>query len=388
VSGLATLRTRADTEREERERLARYATHSGDALARVVDEAPHAYRTAFQRDRDRIVHARAFRRLEYKTQVFVHSEGDHYRNRLTHTLEAAQIARTMARALRLNEDLAEAIALAHDLGHTPFGHAGERVLAKLMREHGGFDHNRQSLRVVDWIERRAPAYRGLNLTGDTRAGMLKHGAPWPHPVPLPELLPQLPLEGQVADVADEIAYMNHDLDDGLREGVLDASQLAVSTLWTEASARVDERMPEAQGDVRRAQTIVRLIDRLVTDAIETSAQRLADEQPQSARDVRQAKERMIRFSPACERAKLELKRLLLSDFYQHARVARMTRKAAWIVGDLFHTYLEDPDLLPANVRARFDEEGRERAVADHIACMTDRYATAEHRKLLGPDEPV
>lgn len=381
------LRTREDTEREEHERLAPYATHSDEAMPRVVEDLPHPYRTAFQRDRDRVVHARAFRRLEYKTQVFVHAEGDHYRNRLTHTLEAAQIARTIARALRLNEDLAEAIALAHDLGHTPFGHAGERVLASLLEDHGGFDHNRQSLRVVDWIERRSPDYRGLNLTGDTRAGMLKHGAGWPHPVPLPELLAQVSLEGQVADLADEIAYVNHDLDDGLREGVLSIEQLAHSTLWREAEARVDARMPKAEGDVRRAQTVVRLIDRLVTDAIETSAARLADVRPASAREAREAPERMIRTSPACERSKLELKRFLLREFYQHPRVVQMTRKAARVVGDLFATYLEDPLLLPANVRARFDEEGPERAVADHIACMTDRYAMSEHRKLMDPNEP-
>jgi len=388
VGTVSGVRAREEYEREEAERLALFATRSADALPRVVDELPHAYRTAFQRDRDRVVHARAFRRLEYKTQVFVHHEGDHYRNRLTHTLEGAQIARTIARALRLNEDLAEAVALAHDLGHTPFGHAGERVLAQLMKQHGGFDHNRQSLRIVDWIERRYPDFRGLNLTGDTRAGMLKHGAAWTHPVPLPRVGVQIPLEAQTADLADEIAYINHDLDDGLREGVLSLEQLQPFSLWRDATERVEHRMPKATAEVRRQQTIVALIDDLVTDAIETSAAELAVAAPSSSRAARDHERRLIRFSPARERAKLELKRFLLEDFYQHPRVMRMTRKAEWIVGDLFRTFCEEPGLLPANVAARIDEEGAERVIADHIACMTDRYAMSEHRKLLDPNEPM
>ena len=382
------IRTREEFEAEERMRLAPYAAQSADALARVVDEPLHTYRTAFQRDRDRIVHARAFRRLEYKTQVFVHHEGDHYRNRLTHTLEASQIARTIARALRLNEELAESIALAHDLGHTPFGHAGERVLAELMVDSGGFDHNRQSLRVVDWIERRYPDFRGLNLTGDTRGGILKHGANWTHPVPIPDLLPQVVLESQVADLADEIAYVNHDLDDGLREGVLEVEQLESIALWREAAARVDQRMPKAGEDVRRSQTIVALIDGLVTDAIETSGAQLAKAAPASSRAAREQVTRLATFSSEREHHKLELKRFLLQNFYQHPRVLRMTRKAEWVVGDLFRTYREDPKLLPAGVPERFDDEGAERAIADHIACMTDRYAMSEHRKLLDPNVPL
>ena len=382
------VRTREEYEQEETLRLAPFAACSGDALPRVYDESSHGYRTAFQRDRDRIVHARAFRRLEYKTQVFVHHEGDHYRNRLTHTLEAAQIARTLARALRLNEDLAEAVALAHDLGHTPFGHAGERVLAELMSDHDGFDHNRQSLRIVDWIERRYPDFRGLNLTGDTRGGLLKHGVRWHHPVPLPELLPQVVLEAQVADLADEIAYLNHDLDDGLREGVLDIEPLSDLVLWREASGRVEQRMPKARPDVRREQTIVAVIDGLVTDAIETSGAKLAKAAPGSSRAAREHAERLVGFSDERQRDKLELKRFLLQNFYQHPRVLRMTRKAEWVVGDLFRTYREDPNLLPDNVRVRFQDEGPERAIADHIACMTDRFAMSEHRKLLDPNEPI
>jgi dGTPase len=379
---------REEYEREETERLAPFASRSAEALPRVVEELQHPIRTAFQRDRDRVIHTRAFRRLEYKTQVFVHHEGDHYRNRLTHTLEGAQIARTIARALRLNEDLAEAVALAHDLGHTPFGHAGERVLAELMKEHGGFDHNRQSLRVVDWIERRYPDFRGLNLTGDTRAGMLKHGAPWRHPVPLPPVAAQVALEAQVSDLSDEIAYINHDLDDGLREGVLSLEQLEPFSLWREAKARADERALKASDEVHRQQTIVALIDGLVTDAVETSSARLAEAAPASSLAAREHATRLIGFSPERERAKLELKRFLLEDFYQHPRVMQMTRKAEWVVGDLFRTYRETPGLLPGNVVARLEEEGAERAISDHIACMTDRYAMDEHRRLLDPNEPL
>jgi dGTPase len=228
------LRTRVDAEHEERERLLAVAAYSGDSRGRLHSEPEHAYRTAFARDRDRIVHSRAFRRLEYKTQVFVFHEGDHYRNRLTHTLEGSQIARTLARRLRLNEDLAEAIVLAHDLGHTPFGHAGEHVLDVLMADEGGFDHNRQTLRIVDWLEDRYAAFRGLNLTFETREGILKHGCNWEHPVPVPERLAQPTLEAQVADKADEIAYLNHDLDDGLRSGLLDRELLAGTPLWARA----------------------------------------------------------------------------------------------------------------------------------------------------------
>ena len=219
-------RTREGYEDEERAALADWAMCSGDSAGRLVEEAPHAYRTAFQRDRDRIVHARAFRRLEFKTQVFVHLENDHYRNRLTHTIEAAQVARTIARALRLNEDLAEAIVLAHDLGHTPFGHAGEAVLAELMDNAGGFDHNRQSLRIVDLLEDRYPDFSGLNLTAESREGILKHGSQWEHPVDLPPSHAQRTLEAQLADCADEIAYLHHDLDDGLRSGLITIDMLA------------------------------------------------------------------------------------------------------------------------------------------------------------------
>jgi dGTPase len=258
-------RSRQDYEIEEDERLAPCATRSARSRGRIFPEPEHPYRTAFQRDRDRIVHCRAFRRLEYKTQVFVPHEGDHHRNRLTHTLEAGQLSRTTARALRLNEELAEAIALAHDLGHTPFGHAGERVLAELMKTHGDFDHNRQSLRVVDLLEELYPGFRGLNLTYETREGILKHGCHWEHPLPVPDATLQPSLEAQVADCADTIAYTNHDLDDGLRSELLQRDDLESVALWRETRRAASRRAGTASDRVLHAQTIVALIYRLGTD---------------------------------------------------------------------------------------------------------------------------
>ena len=283
---MSLLRTREVFEAEEFERLARYAMKSAESRGRAVAEPEHPYRTAFARDRDRIVHSRAFRRLEYKTQVFVYHEGDHYRNRLTHTLEGGQISRTIARVLRLNEELAEAVVLAHDLGHTPFGHAGERALDELMEGEGGFDHNRQSLRIVDLLEEKYPGFRGLNLTSETREGILKHGCHWPHPVPVPATTAQPSLEAQVADAADEIAYTNHDLDDGLRAELLDLGLLDDVVLWGETRHQVTATLGDAPERVRRAQTIIALINRLVTDLVETSASRLASAGVESVEQVR------------------------------------------------------------------------------------------------------
>ncbi len=396
-------RTRERYEQEERERLAPFAAHAGDSAGRLVPEPEHAYRTAFQRDRDRIVHARAFRRLEFKTQVFVYLENDHYRNRLTHTIEAAQIARTIARALYLNEDLAEAITLAHDLGHTPFGHAGEAVLDRCMEGHGGFDHNRQSLRVVDLLENRYPDFSGLNLTQETREGILKHGADWEHPLPLPPVHSERTLEAQVADHADEIAYIHHDLDDGLRSRVVAIEMLESISLWKSARAARAERdldMPEAVG---RARTIGALGDALISDLIEETSRRLAENSPASLADLRQRRVgqgragqgrvgqdagQTVGFSPELDQGRRELKSFLSENFYRHPDVLRRVRKAEWIVGDLFRTYRDDPSLLPTDVRARFAREGEPRAVADYIAGMTDRFAMDEHRKLFDPHAPI
>ncbi|MCZ7619100.1 MAG: deoxyguanosinetriphosphate triphosphohydrolase [Myxococcota bacterium] len=348
-------------------------------------ETEHPYRTAFQRDRDRIVHARAFRRLEYKTQVFVHHEGDHYRNRLTHTLEGAQIARTIARSLRLNEDLAEAIALAHDLGHTPFGHAGERVLNHLLRDAGGFDHNRQTLRVVDWLEQRSADFRGLNLSVETREGILKHGCHWEHPLPVPARRAQPSLEAQVSDRADEIAYVNHDLDDGLRSGLLQAEALVDLSLWRESHGEVRARWPSAGERMLRARTIVALINRLVTDLVETTADRLEAATPADVEAVRDTPERLLGYAPSLEKRLRELKDFLFRNLYDHPHVVATTREAEQVLAELWRALHEDPNKLPDSVRARFAEDGAERALADYVAGMTDRFALAEHRRLVDSD---
>ncbi len=374
---------------EEREatRLAGYALTARASRGRLHPEEGHAYRTDFQRDRDRIVHSRAFRRLEYKTQVFIFHEGDHYRNRLTHTLEASQIARTIARVLRANEDLAEAIVLAHDLGHTPFGHAGEHALARLMESDGGFDHNRQTLRIVDWLEERYPAFRGLNLTDETREGILKHGSKWDHPVPTPPLAANPSLEAQLADASDEIAYLNHDLDDGLRSGLLTREQLEVLSLWREATRLARDR----HGDLEKAgahPAISALIDMLTTDLVHATIARLEEQGCESVDDVRNAPTRVAVYSDAVVAARRELREFLFDNLYYHPRVLRMSRKAERILTDLFGIYREEPRQLPARVTRNFADVGEARAIADYIAGMTDRFALSEHRKLFDPHEPV
>jgi dGTPase len=381
VSGAAAgLASRAAVEQEERARLAPWAEKSGDSRGRLHPEAEHPYRTRFARDRDRIIHSRAFRRLEYKTQVFVYHEGDHYRNRLTHTIEGAQIARTLARALRLNEDLAEAVVLAHDLGHTPFGHAGEHVLDELLAGEGGFDHNRQTLRIVDWLEERYPGFRGLNLTHETREGILKHGSDWPHPVPVPELEASPSLEAQVADHADEIAYLNHDLDDGLRSGLLGWEQLQQVQLWAQARASLPAQR-EVPERVLRAQLIRALLDRLVTDLAGETARALAEAGVASPDAVRRQPRPLVRFSREISGLQRELKEFLYAHLYHHERVLEATRRAEQTLGDLYRHYRARPAALPPHVVARFPEEGEARAIADYIAGMTDRFALAEHEKL-------
>jgi dGTPase len=382
------VRTREDYEREEIERLAPYAVKSAESLGRIADETEHEYRTAFQRDRDRIVHSQAFRRLEYKTQVFIYHEGDHYRNRLTHTLEASQIARTIARALRVNEELAEAIALAHDLGHTPFGHAGERGLDLLLEKEGGFDHNRQSLRIVDLLEVRYPGFRGLNLTAETREGLLKHGCDWEHPVPLPVPTPSPSIEAQTTDVSDEIAYTNHDLDDGLRSKLLTLEMLDEVRLWRRARESIEDRLGEAPERVLRAQTIVALINLLATDLIEASGRRLRAAALDSVAGVRARSSPLVGFSQEVQGDKADLKNFLQLNLYSHPRVVETSQRAQRILGELFRVYREDPRKLPAHVVARFGEEGEARAVGDYIAGMTDRFALAEHGRLVDSDESL
>ncbi|HIG72959.1 MAG TPA: deoxyguanosinetriphosphate triphosphohydrolase [Myxococcales bacterium] len=378
------MRTRELVEKVEEEGLAPYAVKSGESRGRIHPEAEHRYRTVFQRDRDRVVHCRAFRRLEYKTQVFVYHEGDHYRNRLTHTIENAQIARTLARTLCLNEDLAEAVALAHDLGHTPFAHAGERALNQLMRDDGGFDHNRQTLRVVDLLEFRYPAFDGLNLSLEVREGLLKHGCNWQHPVPVPELENQRYLEAQVANLADEIAYSNHDLDDGLNSGILDLEMLEDIWIWREAKGIASERWRGRDGTVEPRQTITALIDILVTDAIDSTAKRLSAASPATADEARKSELRLVGYSDRVHVGKRELKEFLRKHFYYHPRVQRMTDRAEKILSDLFRVHREDLSLLPDKAREGDGDDARR--VADYLAGMTDRFAMSSHAKLVDSHE--
>jgi dGTPase len=381
---------RRDFEKLEDATLAPYAMHSRDSRGRTHPEVEHAFRLPFQRDRDRIIHCTAFRRLEYKTQVFVNHEGDYYRTRLTHTMETAQITRTIARALRLNEDLAEAVALSHDLGHTPFGHAGERVLNQLMAAHGGFEHNQQSLRIVDVLERRYPTFAGLNLTWEVREGIAKHSPPYDNPLGQAFAPGQAPcLEAQIVDYADEIAYNSHDIDDGLKSGLLSAEQLHDVALWREIFARVSAECPQAGFRIWRHQVQRALINDLVTDLIGTVRQRLRELQLDSVAGIRAYGQPLVSLSPELEIKRAELKAFLMGNLYRHYRVMRMAVKAQRVMADLFHAYMDEPSQLPPHIVARWEAgEERARVVADYIAGMTDRFALDEHRKLFDPDERV
>ena len=353
---------------------------------RHADDAP-SHRTEFQRDRDRIVHSTAFRRLEYKTQVFVNHEGDLFRTRLTHTLEVAQIARGIARALRLNEDLAEAISLAHDLGHTPFGHAGQDALNDCMRAHGGFEHNLQSLRIVDRLEERYAAFDGLNLTYETREGIVKHCS-LDNARQLGELgerfirRTQPSLEAQICNFADENAYNNHDVDDGLRSGLITLEQLAEVPLFARHVADVSAACPGLGGRRLVHETIRRMINVLVCDLIETTAGNIARQSPRDLAEVRLSAP-LVAFSDELSQAQREMKRFLRRNLYQHFQVLRMTRKAARIVSDLFSAFASDPRLLPPQYLAADDQPRR---IADYIAGMTDRYAIREHRRMFAVGE--
>jgi len=368
----------------EKKTLAPYAALSSASRGRIFKEKPHPYRTEFQRDRERIIHSRAFRRLEYKTQVFINHEGDHYRTRLTHTIEVAQIARSIARALRLNEDLAEGIALAHDLGHTPFGHAGERELNALLADHGGFEHNRQSLRVVDELEKRYPDFNGLNLTWETREGIIKHSSTHDHP-DCKDFSPgtQPSLEAQIIDLADEIAYNNHDLDDGLSSGILSAGDVKKLALWALGEERYN-REPRGDLKVRRQGIIRSIIDLLVSDLIDNTLHRIGQFSIKNFNNVIQAETKTVAFSRKIESANLELKNFLMDNLYQHYRVARMTIKAEMVIRDLFQIYTNHPDTLPEDYQKKYPRDGVVITARDYIAGMTDRFALEEHQKLTDP----
>lgn len=369
--------------------LAPYAAQSERSQGRQHHEAPPEGRNEFQRDRDRIIHSTAFRRLEYKTQVFVNHEGDLFRTRLTHSIEVAQIGRGIARNLGLHEDLVEAIALAHDLGHTPFGHAGQDALNECMRAYGGFEHNLQSLRVVDLLEQRYAEFDGLNLTFEVREGILKHcsvqNARQLGDVGERFLLKQQPsLEAQVANLADEIAYNNHDVDDGLRSGLITLEQLSEVAVFSRHLADVKDRYPQLEGRRLIHETVRRMINSQVQDLCRQSSQNISAANPADIEDVRRTGA-LIAFSPEMQQHQLELKQFLRNKLYRHYRVNRMSSKAQRIIRDLFAVFHDDPKLMPDEFQMRAKEE-KPRAVADYIAGMTDRYAIREYRRLFTVEE--
>ncbi len=352
------------------------------------------YRNPWQRDRDRIIHCTAFRRLEYKTQVFVNHEGDYYRTRLTHTLEVAQVARSIARALALNEDLTEAVALAHDLGHTPFGHSGEEALRELMAEHGGFEHNLQGLWVVDVLEHRYPAFPGLNLTYEVRESLVKHHSRYDEPGRVrpywgeydfdPAASPLL--EAQVVDLSDAIAYDSHDIDDGLTAGLMSERDLMDLELFAEASRTVERKYGRLERPLRVRQIVRELINMEVTDVLRQSRRSIEERGIASVADVRAAGENIIGFSRELAAAKRQLEDFLMQNLYSHYRVRRMAIKAARFVTDLFNAYAADPAQLPPEFQRHVSDVGLQRGVCDYIAGMTDRYAQDEYKKLFYPYE--
>lgn len=382
---------REEVEKIEYDRLAPYAAKSRETKGRLFPEEEHNYRPIYQRDRDRIIHSTAFRRLEYKTQVFVNHEGDYYRTRLTHTLEVAQIARSIARALLLNEDLVETIALAHDIGHPPFGHSGEDTLRELMKDHGGFDHNTHGLRVVDCLEERYPDFKGLNLTWEVREGINKHTTPFDRPGRRIDLEPgkQASLETQVVDIADEIAYDNHDIDDGITAGLLEEKDLRSEIeLWDEVYHNVIDSYPDISDEIKKYQMIRSLINVQITDLIAESERSIKAAGVRSSDDVREAPVKLIAFSKSMQEKRVPLKKFLSKNLYQHYRVVRMADKAQRFIRELFSVYLSKPSQLPPAVVLRLKEEDTHRVICDYIAGMTDRYALDEYKKLFEPYERV
>lgn len=376
--------SREQLEARERKELAPYAVFSGASAGRLHREEPSRYRTAFQKDRDRVVHTTAFRRLEYKTQVFVNGEGDHYRTRLTHTLEVAQVSKAVARALGLNEDLAETLALAHDLGHPPFGHAGERTLNQLAEPIGGFEHNRQSLRVVTRLEHRYEAFQGLNLTLETLRGLMKHddaiedaalelGGAY-------DRWPKASVEARIVNLADELTYNAHDLDDGLRSGLLQYDD--ISDLPLVQLAIAESQMPD-DPELRRHELVREILGACVEDAINTASSRLDKAEDTSSLDE-QAIDRLVRPSEPFATAGSNLKSFLHEALYQHPRQVRTSRAAADIIERLFESYMQDPSSLPKRWQAAADRDGVMRAVTDYLAGFTDRFAVEEHRRLFDP----
>lgn len=375
---------REQLEQQEQAHLAPYALCSRESRGRQYPQEEPRYRTAFQRDRDRIIHSAAFRRLEYKTQVFVNDEGDYYRTRLTHTLEVSQLGRTIARALRVNEELVEAICLAHDLGHPPFGHAGEEKLDALMREHGGFNHNHQSYRVVTELERRYPSFPGLNLSFETLAGLAKHETKYDLSQ-VAGLDPSLrgSMEAQVANFVDELAYNAHDLDDGLQSGLLKPPDLDALEIWRTLCDRLNWR-GEIVDEVTRHVFIRELVGLLVDDVLQTTAVRLESLNPQSSDDIQRQPGNVVGYSDSIARMNRALKVFLYENMYYSFRVVRMKKRAERFIEQIFGTLLDDPRQLPPEQQQEIERRGVHRVIADYIASMTDRSALLEYQHLFDP----
>jgi len=376
--------TRQQREEQEDYCLAPYGIRSRDSKGRAYPDTEPTYRTVFQRDRDRILHTTAFRRLEYKTQVFLNTEGDYYRTRLTHTLEVAQIGRTVARALGANEDLEEAICLAHDLGHSPFGHSGERILDELMEDQGGFDHNKQSLRIVTKLENRFEDFPGLNLTWETREGIVKHETEY-DVSDADEYDPHLRghLEAQIANAADELAYSAHDLDDGLRSGLLSPEWLKDLAIWQTLVESVGWKGGRLH-ELDRKKLIRRMIGLEVRDLIESTDKEIQKSKIRSVEELQKLDHNVIGFSAEMSQMNRELKDFLYNRLYKHHRVIRMQVKAEGIISDLFNAYEKDPLMLPEHIYSGIESKGLKRAICDYIAGMTDRFAIDEHQKLFDP----
>jgi len=386
-------RNSEELERIEESYLAPYAMKSSKTRGRKYDEEKSPLRTEFQRDRDRIVHCSAFRRLEYKTQVFVYHEGDHYRTRLTHTLEVAQIARSIGKVLGLNENLIEAIVLSHDLGHTPFGHSGEDKMRELTKTYGdfNFEHNEQSLRVVDLLESRYPNFKGLNLTYEVREGIIKHFTEYDKPnIPDEFNKGEMPtLEAQIVNFADEIAYNNHDLDDGLTSLMLDEEKVRSIELWNEAYKLIKNKFSDKTFDELKRTTISGIITKQIGDLVDQTIKNLEKNKIESSKDIRLSSSKLVNFSPEMNSKNKKLKKFLLENLYKHSRVLRMEEKAKRVIKDLFITYHDCIEQIPPEFRKKMQEEKqRARIICDYIAGMTDRFAIEEHRKLFDPNEKV
>jgi dGTPase len=381
------MKSREELEKSEGVLLAPFAQASGRTKGRQYPEAEHPYRTSFQRDRDRIIHSSAFRRLQYKTQVFVNHEGDYYRTRITHTMEVAQIARSVARSLGLNQDLTEAIALAHDLGHTPFGHSGEKVLNEIMKGEGGFEHNAQSYRIVTHLEDKYPQFKGLNLCYEVLEGVDKHRTRYDRPGGSGE---QYTLEAQIVDLADEIAYTSHDIDDGLTSGLLDFEGLAEVPLWKRNMEKAKAAHPGLGREKVKYQVVRSIIDEQVTDLLQETERKIAKFKVRAVEEVQDCPEELAALSDSFRSQHLEMKRYLFQHMYRHHKVTRMEAKSAKVLQELFRLYEANPDILPTTTREKIKGkvEPARRVICDYIAGMTDRFAIEEYEKLTEPSVRV